>query len=111
MVKPWLYESLSNHGRPWLETVFNHGKTMADHGLFMLLSPGREETMHQLVAYKKVELQKIKKSPALKKVVGRWSFYEKFQLKGFDWENFGVLDKWSIMGGGRTWKFDCSGTP
>ena len=57
--------SLPNHGRPWLETMFNHGKTMADHGLFMLLSPGTEETMHQVVAYKKLELQKIIKSRAL----------------------------------------------
>lgn len=57
--------SLPNHRRPWLETVFNHGKTMADHGLFMPLSPGTEETMHQVVAYKKLELQKIIKSPAL----------------------------------------------
>ena len=61
--------SLPNHGRPWLETVFNHGKTMADHGLSLLLSlllsPGTEQTMHQVVAYKKLELQKIIKSPAL----------------------------------------------
>ena len=27
--------------------------------------------------------------------------YEKFQLKGFEWENFGVSDKWSFMGVGR----------
>ena len=57
--------SLPNHGRPWLETVFNHGKTMADHGLSLLLSPGTEQTMHQVVAYKKLELQKTIKSPAL----------------------------------------------
>ena len=24
--------------------------------------------------------------------------YEKFQLKGCEWENFGVSDKWSFMG-------------
>ena len=30
-----------------------------------------------------------------------------FQLLGFDWENFGVLDWRSIIGGGRTWRFDC----
>ena len=28
---------LLNHGRPWLETVFNHGK-MVEHGLSMVLS-------------------------------------------------------------------------
>ena len=27
-------------------------------------------------------------------------FYERFQLKGFDWEMFGVLDKWSLTRGG-----------
>ena len=27
--------------------------------------------------------------------------YETFQLQGFDWEKFGVLDRWSLMGGGR----------
>ena len=66
MVKQWLYHCQTmDHGRPWLKTVFTHGKTMADHGLFMLLSPATEETMHQVVANKKRELQKIIKSPAL----------------------------------------------
>ena len=27
--------------------------------------------------------------------------YERFQLQGFDWEHFGVLDWRSVMGGGR----------
>ena len=27
--------------------------------------------------------------------------YERFQLQAFDWEKFGVLDRWSLMGGGR----------
>ena len=27
--------------------------------------------------------------------------HKRFLLKGFDWENFGVLDWWSLMGGGR----------
>ena len=31
--------SLQNQGRPWLETVFNHGKTMVEHDLSMVLSP------------------------------------------------------------------------
>ena len=31
--------SLPN-GRPWLETVFNHGKTMVEHNLSTVLSPG-----------------------------------------------------------------------
>ena len=25
--------------------------------------------------------------------------YGRFLLEGFDWENFGVFDKWSFMGG------------
>ena len=42
--------------------------------------------------------------------------YKRFQLLGFDWENFGVLD-WLLFigggrlrdqGGGRTWRFDCT---
>ena len=28
-------------------------------------------------------------------------FYEKFQLQGFDWENFVNLDLWTLMGGGH----------
>ena len=31
---------LPNHGTPWLETVFNHGKTMVEHGLSIVLLPG-----------------------------------------------------------------------
>jgi len=27
---------------------------------------------------------------------------------GFDWENFGVLEWWSLMLGACTWKFDCN---
>ena len=27
-------------------------------------------------------------------------FYEKFQLEGFDWETFVVLDLWALMGPG-----------
>ena len=39
--------------------------------------------------------------------LGEVVFYEGFQLKGFDWEKFGILDKWSLTRGGRTWRFDC----
>ena len=28
-------------------------------------------------------------------------------LQGFEWENFGVLNWQSLMGGGRTCRFDC----
>ena len=27
-------------------------------------------------------------------------------MEGFDWESFGVLDRRSLKGGGRTWSFD-----
>ena len=33
--------------------------------------------------------------------------YQRFQLQGFNWKNFGVLDKWSLMRGDRTLMFDC----
>ena len=27
--------------------------------------------------------------------------YKRFSLSGFDWENFSVLERWLLMGGGR----------
>ena len=33
--------------------------------------------------------------------------YEGFQLYSCVCENFGVSDGWSIIGGGRNWRFDC----
>ena len=33
--------------------------------------------------------------------------YKRLQIKGFDWEKFGVLDRWLLMGGDLTWRFDC----
>ena len=35
--------------------------------------------------------------PRLQEVV----VYERFQMQGFSWKNVGVLDKLSLMGGGR----------
>ena len=32
--------SVPNNSRPLLETVFNHGKTMVEHGISMVLLPG-----------------------------------------------------------------------
>ena len=72
--------------------------------------------MCKAVAYKGLKtMEIIKLSP--RKVVAfaykRWSsgahqfdgllvvVYEKFQLQGFDRENLGVLDLWTLMGGGR----------
>ena len=33
----------------------------------------------------------------------KWScsFMSGSNLQGFDWENFGAVDRWSFMGGGR----------
>ena len=31
---------------------------------------------------------------------------KRFQLEGFDWESLGVLDRWSLIGGGHIWRFD-----
>ena len=31
---------LPDHGIPWLQTMINHGKTIVDHGLTMILTPG-----------------------------------------------------------------------
>ena len=28
-------------------------------------------------------------------------------LEGFEWECFDGLDRWSLMGGSRKWRFDC----
>ena len=36
-------------------------------------------------------------------------FYEKFQLQGFDWENFFVLDLWTRMEGGHLRKVVADG--
>ena len=30
--------------------------------------------------------------------------YERFLSQGFEWENFGVFHRWSLMGGGRSWE-------
>lgn len=34
--------------------------------------------------------------------------YERFLLQGFEWENFGVLHRWSLTRGGRTWRLACN---
>ena len=49
-----------------------------------------------------VEVEQETSAPPLKKNPGS----APVQPCGFDGENFGVLDSWSFMGGGRTWGFD-----
>ena len=41
--------SLPNHGRPLLETVFCHGKTMVEHGLSMVLLLGELRPISLLI--------------------------------------------------------------
>ena len=33
-----------------------------------------------------------------------------FQLQDLNWVGFGVLDRWSLKGGSRTWRFNCTPT-
>ena len=39
---------------------------------------------------------------------GRLKSFTKFNCSDFAAENFGVLDRWSLIGGGRTWRLKCS---
>ena len=39
----------------------------------------------------------------------RWSFTGGSNCKALTGKHFGVLDRWLLKGGGRTWKFDCTG--
>ena len=34
--------------------------------------------------------------------------YGRLMGEWVSWENFGVVYRWSVMGGGRTWRFDCN---
>ena len=36
--------------------------------------------------------------------LSRGGRFERLQLQWFGWENFGVVDRWLLMGGGQTWK-------
>ena len=47
----------------------------------------RVQTIREVVAYKRLKQWKI--PGCFQKVV----VYERFQLQGFDWEKFGVLDR------------------
>ena len=38
----------------------------------------------------------------------RWSFTRGSNCKALTGKHFGVLDRW-LLGGGRIWKFDCTG--
>ena len=48
--------------------------------------------------------------PSAQKVVAvayeRWSFTRGSNYRALTGKKIGILDKWSLMGGGRTWSLD-----
>ena len=63
-----------------------------------------------VVAYQR--LKTIENSKTVNRKSGRsqlWqvAIYERFQYKALTENIFGVLGRWLLIGGGRTWKFDC----
>ena len=60
----------------------------------------RDENMCLLVPYKRLNTIENYKTVSSKSA---WScsFMSGSNLQGFDWENFGAVDRWSFMGGGR----------
>ena len=60
----------------------------------------RERSEHVSVGH----LQEVKHNGKLQNCLPKkWSssFMSGSNLQGFDWENFGAVDRWSFMGGGR----------
>ena len=60
----------------------------------------RDQNMCLLVPYKRLNTIENYKTVSSKSA---WScsFMSGSNLQGFDWENFGAVDRWSFMGGGR----------
>ena len=60
----------------------------------------RDQNMCLLVTYKRLNTIENYKTVSSKSA---WScsFMSGSNLQGFDWENFGAVDRWSFMGGGR----------
>ena len=68
------------------------------------------KTMCQVVAYPRLKTIKIFKTVSQNSgrgCLGEVVLYERFQYKALTENIFGVLGRWSLMGGGRTWRFDC----
>ena len=51
-----------------------------------------------------VRFQEVKNNGNLRKEL---IIYERFQLQDFDYEKFGILNKWSLTRGYRIWKVYC----
>ena len=60
----------------------------------------RDQNMCLLVPYKRLNTIENYKTVSSKSA---WScsFMSGSNLQGFDWENFGAVDRWPFMGGGR----------
>ena len=67
--------------------------------------------MCQVVAYRRLKTTENSKTVSRKSGRGRLQevvVYERFQYKSLTENIFGVLGRWLLMGGGRTWRFDCT---
>ena len=70
--------------------------------------------MCQVVAYRRLKTIENSKTVSRKSGHGRLQqvvVYARFQYKSTTENIFGVLPvlgRWSLMGGGRTWRFDCT---
>ena len=68
----------------------------------------RDQTMRKVVAYMRIKQWKILRTSSKKigsSLLGEFVVYKWLQMGKFF---FCVLDSWSLMGGGRTWVFDCA---
>ena len=69
-------------------------------------SEQRDHTMCQVVAYKTLKNNGNNKTVWPKSVHGRlWVVNKRFSLSGFDSDNFGVLQRWSLTGSPRATTF------
>ena len=59
--------------------------------------------MRQVVAYKRLKTMKTYLTVSPKGSLGRLQVV----VVSFDWENFDGNNRLSLMGGSRTWRFDC----
>ena len=64
-----------------------------------------------MVTYRRLKTKKNSKTVSRKSGRGRLrevAVYERFQYKALTENIFGVLGRWSLMGGGRMWRLDCT---
>ena len=64
----------------------------------------RDQTNRQVVTYNRLKTMENHQTVSPNSGCCRLQevlVHERFQLEGFDWESFGVLDSPSIMGGGH----------